>query len=301
MPDELRPHAAADPTVAVPVLAATVVVLRPGPAGPEVLLIRRPPGGYVPGDWVFPGGRIDPADIAAPNGSLAPCECARALGLEDVATARACCLGAVRELSEETGLLLARDRAGRPADPAAARAAVEAAANGAEAWHEALAARGLVAATDVLAPFAHWVTPEELPKRFDTWFFATRAPEGQEAGPHNETTALRWMRPADAVADNARGGDVSLPPPTLDALLRLSAVFDSGATGDAAGIDGLLAAWARRGPPRPHRPRVRLDDPLGLMVVLPGDPLHPQTPDARPTARYRFVLRDGRFHRLRND
>jgi 8-oxo-dGTP pyrophosphatase MutT (NUDIX family) len=266
-----------------------------------VLLIRRPPGGYVPGDWIFPGGRVDGADLDAPSGSLAPCECGRVLGLEDTAVARAACLAAVRELSEETGLLLARDRAGRMADAEAATALAVASREGASAWHAALESRGLVAAIDALAPFAHWVTPEGLPKRFDTWFFATRCPDGQEAAPFNETTGLRWIRPRDAVADNAPGGEITLPPPTLDALLRLAAVFDAGTTGDTAGIDGLLAAWARLGPPRVQRPVMLADGPDGPMVVLPGDPLHPETPNARPTTRYRFVLREGRFHRIRND
>lgn len=301
MADAPRPDAASAPSTVPAVLAATVVVLRPGPSGPEVLLIRRPPGGYVPGDWAFPGGRVDPSDHAATNGSLSPCDCARALGLEDAGIARACCLAAVRELSEETGLLLARDRSGRMADAASAEAVVLASETGAQAWHAALGARDLVPATDVLAPFAHWVTPEGLLKRFDTWFFAVRAPDGQEAAPHHETKGLRWMRPADAVASNACDGDVTVPPPTLDTLLRLAAVFDSGAAGDPAGLDGLLAAWARRGPPKAQRPWMRIDAPDGPTVVLPGDPLHPETPDARPTARYRFVLRDGRFHRIRND
>ena len=284
-----------------PVLAATVLVLRTGSAGPEILLIRRPPAVYVPGDWVFPGGRVDPADRQAPGGSLSTAECAHALGLEDATSARACCLAAVRELSEETGLLLARDRAGRIAGADTAREMVEAARGGAAGWYAAMAAQGLVPATDMLAPFAHWVTPEGLPKRFDTWFFAARAPEGQPASACNETTGIRWIRPADAVAENARDGEVSLPPPTLDALLRLAAVFDSGTATAPAGLDGLLAAWVRRGPPRTQHPWMRLDGPDSPMVVLPGDPLHPETPDARPTARYRFVLRDGRFHRIRND
>ncbi len=301
MPDPGQTQPTPRPAIATPILASTVVVLRPRPAGPEVLLIRRPPGGHVPGDWAFPGGRVDPEDMTAPSGSLAAYECGRTLGLEDTAVARGACLAAVRELSEETGLLLARDRAGRMADAEAAAAVAEASRHGAASWHAALATRGLVPAIDALAPFAHWVTPEGLPKRFDTWFFATRSPDGQEAAPNNETTGLRWIRPRDAVANNAPGGEVTLPPPTLDALLRLAAVFDAGTAGDNAGIDGLLAAWARRGPPRVQHPVMLVDAADGPMVVLPGDPLHPETPNARPTTRYRFVLREGRFHRIRND
>lgn len=71
-------------------VAATVVVLRDGPGGPEVLMIERPDRGSFAGAWVFPGGKVDPGD----------------LGDTAEAVARA---AAVRETREETGLLVARE------------------------------------------------------------------------------------------------------------------------------------------------------------------------------------------------
>ena len=49
-------------------------------------------------------------------------------------------------------------------------------------------------ALDTLVPFAHWITPEAMPKRFDTWFFLARAPEGQ-IGLHDgaESVESEWI------------------------------------------------------------------------------------------------------------
>ena len=83
------------------------------------------------------------------------------------------------------------------------------------------AAHGLRLALDAVMPFAHWVTPPVEIRRFDTRFLMARVPAGQQAShDEGETTALEWMRPAEAVARGARG-EILLPPPTWTTLKRL--------------------------------------------------------------------------------
>jgi 8-oxo-dGTP pyrophosphatase MutT (NUDIX family) len=84
--------------------AATVVVLRDGPEGPEVLLLRRQRGGAFSGMWVFPGGKVETADavaagVAAPDGI----EVGRLDPADEVAVARR---AAVREALEEAAVVL---------------------------------------------------------------------------------------------------------------------------------------------------------------------------------------------------
>jgi 8-oxo-dGTP pyrophosphatase MutT (NUDIX family) len=88
------------PDVVVPVPAAAIVLVRPGPAGAEVLLIRRHrASGFFGGSSTFPGGRVEPADA---GGSDAP---------EALSTPAAFAAAALRELHEETGYLLDAARA----------------------------------------------------------------------------------------------------------------------------------------------------------------------------------------------
>jgi 8-oxo-dGTP pyrophosphatase MutT (NUDIX family) len=79
--------------------AATVIVARPGAEGPEVLMVRRRSGGTFGGMWVFPGGRVDPADYTAAG--LVPEQ--ELSGPEEIAVAT---VAAVREATEEAGLRL---------------------------------------------------------------------------------------------------------------------------------------------------------------------------------------------------
>ncbi len=63
-----------------------------------------------------------------------------------------------------------------------------------------LRAERLTLATDTLVYFAHWITPEVQPLRFDTRFFAATMPEGQEAiADEREITEVRWLTPGEAI------------------------------------------------------------------------------------------------------
>jgi glyoxylase-like metal-dependent hydrolase (beta-lactamase superfamily II)/8-oxo-dGTP pyrophosphatase MutT (NUDIX family) len=192
--------------------ACTVVLVRDGADGLEVLLLRRDPAArFLGGFHVFPGGAIGPEDrdprgyerISGLDGDAANAR----LGL--AADALSYWVAAVRETFEECGIVLAVDAAQGTLDaerwPAAQadRAAVHA---GTLALGEWLARHRLVVPANALVYFDHWLTPPTRPRRFDTRFFLARAPNGQRASHDGaEVVEARWVRPADALAEAKRG------------------------------------------------------------------------------------------------
>jgi 8-oxo-dGTP pyrophosphatase MutT (NUDIX family) len=184
-------------------LAATVLVLRDGGAGLEVLMItRHAETVFAGGAAVFPGGRQD-AEDAAPD-LLRHCA---AVPNADVArmALRVC---AIRETFEEAGLLLAR-RAGSSrlltgAEVKTVLAALHAKLGRIPDFTELVIQGELELATDLLVPFAHWITPEIRPRRYDTYFFLAPAPDQQEAlHDGHEAVASVWVSPTQAAADGA--------------------------------------------------------------------------------------------------
>ena len=138
---------------------------------------------FAPGAYVFPGGSVDARDAdpgvgwAGPGPGRFRRPARRAAG-----PGPALVCAAVRETFEESGVLLAgrrtttlvRDSATLAADRHALLA-------GSASLTEVLARRGLVLRTDLLTPWARWITPEASPRRFDTWFFAAALPPGRYA------------------------------------------------------------------------------------------------------------------------
>ena len=86
---------------------------------------------------------------------------------------------------------------------------------------EILADNELVLALDLLVPYAHWITPVGLPKRFDTWFFLAEAPP-EQLGMHDgkESTDSIWLSPREAL-DGGDSGRFTLPFPTTRNLIKL--------------------------------------------------------------------------------
>jgi 8-oxo-dGTP pyrophosphatase MutT (NUDIX family) len=258
------------PTPAIPSPAATLVLLRDRPGGGvECLLMRRHlKSKFAAGDFVFPGGKIEADD----NPDDAPTWCrgldvqdaARRLGLEDAPrTALGYWIGAIRETFEEAGLLLAEDAQGRPVSLEAARFAEYRRACHADnrAFWTMVRTERLKLATDRLVYFAHWITPEEQPLRFDTRFFAAPVPAGQEAtGDDHEMTDLKWLTPAEAV-DAQRRGEISLRNPTVKNLM----LFD-GATSTVHALDRVRDRVVTT-----IRPRVIMEGDQ-RRVLMPGDP-----------------------------
>lgn len=270
-------------SVVEPRPAATVVVVRDHPDGPEVLLVRRSDHvAFMAGAYVFPGGRVDAGDtIEEPDSCCAGVETAPRfpdLSLEAETAHR---VAALRELVEEAGLLVAGDPAGAPVAAAVAGRIRAELADG--TLVDAVRRHGVRLALDALVPFAHWVTPETEARRYDTRFFVTTLPEGQVAR-HDagETTAFEWIRPAAAV-ERCRAGDMRLAPPTWTTLRQLAR---------AASVDALFA-WARavsivRIQPRLHR------DGRETILTLPGDALMPAPPGWEALEDTRFALEEGR-------
>ena len=212
-----------DATVARP--ASTILLLRDSATtldGIEVfMMVRHREIEFSSGALVFPGGSVDAADremLAKPElyGGSEGCDAA-ALSFR---------IAAIRETFEESGILLARPRGSKALVSAseASRIADRHRAALSEAkitFPKILTDAGMVLALDLLVPYAHWVTPEGMPKRFDTWFFLAAAPP-EQVGAHDgrESTDSLWLSPREALAGN-ESGRFKLPFPTTRNLIKL--------------------------------------------------------------------------------
>jgi 8-oxo-dGTP pyrophosphatase MutT (NUDIX family) len=267
LPQELHERARAVASGAVPVAeprhAATVVLLRDGDAGIEAYLLRRVGSmAFAGGMYVFPGGSVDPRDGDADIAWAGPPAEEWAAPLSaPVPLARGLVAAAVRETFEEAGVLLASPVTGDSEHWAREQAAL---LDRSASMAKVLARNGLVLRADLLRPWAHWVTPELEPKRFDTRFFVAALPEGQ-APVHfrGESDASEWARPRDAVERHSRG-ELGMLPPTVFTLAELSA-YDS----VAAVLDAATARDVRR-----VLPKIVVSGG-DVLLLLPGDPGYP--------------------------
>ena len=212
--------------------AATVVLLRDGGDGPEVLLLKRVrTSGFVPGAYVFPGGRVD-ADDSSPGleariEGIDAAGAARTLGLELQASppAIAYVLASIREAFEETGLLLARDRHGRPYPSAAEEPRIAAARARLLADEAAFlpVLDDLDARLDgaAVAYIAHWITPVVERRRYDTRFFAAAIEGPGTVEVHaSEMSDAVWLTPPAAL-ERHRDGRLPMVFPTIHTLEAL--------------------------------------------------------------------------------
>lgn len=262
--------------------AATVLLLRDGPAGLEVFMLRRNlQSDFVGGAYVFPGGGVDPADRDEDLDAL--CEgrsdddASQRLGIERGGLAF--WVAAIRESFEEAGVLLAYGPDGEIVDLddaagtdrwAEHRTAVD---QGSLRLIEVCKAEDLRLAVDGMHYFGHWITPEGAPRRYDTRFFLAAAPARQTPlHDDHEVIANEWLRPADGLA-RAEAGELMMLPPTT-ASLRAIARF-------ATAAEALAAATEITDVPT-ILPRVIAVDG-GMRIAMPGDPDYdgaPGTPDA---------------------
>jgi len=221
--------------------ATTVLLLRPSKRGNpssdlEVfMVVRHHQIDAFSGALVFPGGKLEDADG---DSRLR----ARSTGAENISDHELKFrIAGIREAFEECGVLLAHKRGQKPLIGAADLKPIEA------KWRKKLTddeasivdlveAEDLELATDLMTPYAHWITPTFAPKRFDTWFFLAEAPQDQVAlHDGSESTDSVWIG-AQAAIDEAKAGRRTLVHATqknLELLAEGGTV--AGAIGQAKG------------------------------------------------------------------
>jgi len=232
--------------IIVPRPASTVLLLRDSAAGAvdgksrneiEVfMMVRHYEIDFNSGALVFPGGSVDKGDREIiGNADLFT----GGEGLD--ADALSFRIAAIRETFEESGILLARAKGSGALIDAQRASAIEAGnrkdlCEGSVSFLKVLSDNELVLALDELIPYAHWITPEGMPKRFDTWFFLAAAPPDQ-LGTHDgrESTDSIWVSPREAL-EGGESGRFKLPFPTTRNLIKLGKQGSvQAALGDARG------------------------------------------------------------------
>jgi 8-oxo-dGTP pyrophosphatase MutT (NUDIX family) len=202
-----------------PLASATILLLRDGARGIEVFMVKRHHQiDFASGALVFPGGKVDEHDRDQTLRKYAD----GADNLDDLHLSLTAC--GIREGFEESGILLARKTGRTDYIDAAASTSLA-------PWRpklnagdvglaEFLATEDLRLACDALIPFAHWVTPTFMPKRFDTYFYVAATPAGQ-LGRHDgsESVDSVWISPEEAIADTKRWTVIF---PTKMNLLKLA-------------------------------------------------------------------------------
>jgi 8-oxo-dGTP pyrophosphatase MutT (NUDIX family) len=256
-----------DPTTVPIRTAATVMLVRDasdGAPGVDVFMMRRTANAsFGAGMYVFPGGRVDDVDRAAEIerfcDGLDDVEASRQLGLD--AGGLAYWVASVRECFEEAGILLAVTRDGSP---------LSIGGDDRHAVHDgSLSMVDLCRRDDLILDLSttqyvdHWITPVGERRRFDTRFFVTEAPHGQE-GLHDdkETVDSLWVRPEDALRME-RDGELMMMPPTIKNLRWLS---------EFASADAVVDAGRAIEDPVTMLPKLRIDDNGKIIgVALPTD------------------------------
>ena len=202
--------------------SATVVLLRECEGSPELLMVKRRAGDAFGESYAFPGGVVDHDESDAYgriDGRTAD-EANAILGVpEDGLDYYS---AAIRELFEESGILLARTDDGEWAGvtPELEKLRVEV-DKGRLPWSEFLEDHGLRLACDALHYFAHWETPLVQAKRWSTRFFLAETPAGQSATHDGtEVTDIRWLTASEALAA-ADAGELKLPFPTTRNLKNM--------------------------------------------------------------------------------
>ncbi|MEJ5928166.1 NUDIX hydrolase [Corynebacterium sp. H128] len=206
-------------------LAATVILVRDSPLGLEVYVQERVAEmPTFPNTTVFPGGGLDERDLGqgGPVDGVEAQRWGKLLGIEaDIA--HGLVMAAVREVFEESGILLARHRTGELVSDsvqyAAARPLLE---NHELSFTQFLADNELTVATDLLYPFARWVGPGPVDPRFDTFSFVAQTPMGQlPDGATREASSTGWFLPS-LILTGFRTGLVRLVIPTWAQLTALT-------------------------------------------------------------------------------
>ena len=233
------------------------------------MLLRSPAVEFSPSAYVFPGGAVDASDRDAELAGLCvgrtDDEASAALGLPTGGLAF--WLAAVRECFEEAGVLLVRDRSGRPisfadAGTAARYQSYRRRMNAGELdLLDLCRTEGLTIDAGAIHYLAHWLTPPGAPRRYDTRFLVAAAPVGQEPLHDDyEAVASLWITPRQALDRNA-AGEYELIRPTFETLVALDRFHSCAEVLDAIGLMGQMPEFQPRMGPKGE----------GVRVLLPGD------------------------------
>lgn len=254
------------------ILAATVVIVRDGEDGLEVLMVLRNRSlKFGGGSWVFPGGRVDEADYLEADDRFV--SDGLVSGPPDTPPDTP---AAYADVAETTHLDVSSAIADVDASPekfaAAQRAAVR----------ETLEETGLVVSADDLVCFSHWIPPPIAPKRFATWFFVVAAPEDQEVEVDGgEITDHAWLRPADKIRMRNEGEEDDMLPPTYVTLTELAA--------KETATELLEFAKARKPPLYATKIATSGEDAISLWA---GDAGYETSNADIPGPRHRLVMSD---------
>jgi 8-oxo-dGTP pyrophosphatase MutT (NUDIX family) len=251
--------------------AATVMLVRDAPGhGFQVLMVKRNLNSdFVGGAYVFPGGGVDLVDGGAEAEAFCrgrnDGEASSILGVPQGGLAY--WVAVLRELFEEAGILLATHSDGTPLELTGETARrfvdLRAAINNKERrFLDVVAEENLTLDVGGLHYFAHWITPEGAPRRYDTRFFVATAPLHQTAAHDaSEVIADEWITPDDALRRH-REGDIELIFPTIRNLQAISRF---------ASVEELINAAETAGSVPAILPRITVSD-KGVRILLPGDP-----------------------------
>ncbi|MCC3281423.1 NUDIX hydrolase [Arthrobacter caoxuetaonis] len=262
-----------------PRAASSVLLLRDSREGAEVFLRYR--RGESPlGKIAFPGGSLEETDgDQVPWFGPTPSEWAKALGMDDHQQAMRHVVAAIRELFEETGILLAGPDAStllesnRGPEWMEAREGI---ASGEKSFPALLARRGLGLRTDLLRPLSHWKTADFALRRFDTYYFAAVQPLGQESSLLQGRGI--WGKWCIAVHEferrqtTALGDEVGQPDTVGLTLEQLTVPSVQLMLEKLAKAKGCIAYLAHRRPNTVHQPElVKDDDGVYLLRVSGND------------------------------
>jgi 8-oxo-dGTP pyrophosphatase MutT (NUDIX family) len=250
--------------------AATLILTRQLAGELQIYLIRRSlKSGFMAGNYVFPGGRVDPQDrnfeFWQTRADLDPNEIMQKLGGDlTAAEVLAYAVAAIRETLEEAGVFLAQRYESTP-DDLERICQLRLTDDLPPGWFQKLSvSENWTLTLSSLFRWSHWMTPERMKRRYDTRFFVAAMPTGQVCRPDDrEATHGLWISPEKGLAGNL-AGEIPLSPPTLITLHELLQYTN---------LQDLAEETERRPWGQALLPRlIPLDK--GAVIVEPWDPLY---------------------------
>jgi 8-oxo-dGTP pyrophosphatase MutT (NUDIX family) len=249
--------------------ASTVILVRQRDGELQVYLLKRSQKSrFFPETYVFPGGAVEPEDTEMsrwiPHVDMDLPEISQRLGggmSEQEVVAHS--VTAVRETFEEAGVLLCHrsDHDGKELEEILAQRVERGLPK--EWLKELVVSEGWIVEFSRLARWAYWITPEAMPRRYETRFFLALMPQGQECMPdRTETMDGIWVNPSKGLEGNLRG-EIPLSPPTLITLHQLMDYDDL----DDLRAEGKTRLWGDALLPR----MIPLNH--GAIILEPWDPM----------------------------